>query len=112
MQNLHNLSTNITSCEAFLVLSLDRPLTNLVNQEGNGCDKRRVRLLSRSCHLRQCGEKGDAIRAVHFTQPGLKPLLVLWVWTWTHAVMIIAANNMHRLRTIAVNCAEGIDDVL
>lgn len=71
----------MSSREAFEVL-LDWPSTNLVNEESNGCDKGRVRVLSRSCHLCECGEKGDAVGAVHFTQPGLKPLLVLWVWKW------------------------------
>lgn len=76
---MHNLATK--------VIFLDWPLTNLVNEESNGCDEGRVRVLSRSCHLCQCGEKGDAVGAVDFTQPGLKPLLVLWVWKWTVAIM-------------------------
>lgn len=71
-------------------------ITHLVDQESDGCDKRRVRVLSRSCHLCECGEKGDAVRAVHFTQPGLKPFLVLWVCWWTHEIMIVSAKNVHR----------------
>lgn len=49
-------------------------------------------MLSGSCHLCKSGQKGDAVGAVHFTQPRLEPLLVLWVWEWTRAVMIMAAQ--------------------
>lgn len=63
-----------------LVFYLCISFSYLVHQQSYGCDECGVRVLSRCGHVCQCGEEGDAIRAVHFTQPVLKPVLVLCVW--------------------------------
>lgn len=52
---------------------------HLIDQQSDGCDERGVKVLSWCGHVCECSEEGDAIGAVHLTQPSLKPLLVVWV---------------------------------